>query len=119
MARTSGRPRGALEQQVLACLAAADHPMTVGEVQADLGAGLGRWLPPATAVRLLAAAMLATALATGFTLAVAGFVLIAQLPVVAVLGHWSTTVVETTEPLPDPLGGLAGLTVALLLVASA
>ena len=82
------------------------------------GARLGRRLPPATAVRLLTAAMLATALATGFTLAVAGFLLVAQLPVVALLGHWSTTVVESAEPLPDALSGAAGLTVALLLVAS-
>lgn len=36
----SGRPKGALERQVLACLAAAGRPLTVGEVQADLGGEL-------------------------------------------------------------------------------
>lgn len=36
----SGRRRGALEQEVLACLAAAGRPLTVGEVLADLGDGL-------------------------------------------------------------------------------
>jgi predicted transcriptional regulator len=34
---TGGRRRGALEQEVLACLAAAGRPLTVAEVQADLG----------------------------------------------------------------------------------
>ena len=32
-----GRPRGALEQEVLTCLAAADRPLTPGEVRAGLG----------------------------------------------------------------------------------
>ncbi len=36
----SGRARGALERQVLACLAAAGRPLTVGEVLADLEGGL-------------------------------------------------------------------------------
>ena len=36
----AGRPRGALEREVLACLAAADRPLSAAEVQADLGSGL-------------------------------------------------------------------------------
>lgn len=32
-----GRPRGALEREVLGCLAAARRPLTVAEVLADLG----------------------------------------------------------------------------------
>ncbi len=35
-----GRRRGALEQEVLACLAAAARPLTVAEVQAELGDAL-------------------------------------------------------------------------------
>ena len=35
-----GRRRGALEQEVLGCLAAAGRPLTVAEVQAELGDGL-------------------------------------------------------------------------------
>jgi predicted transcriptional regulator len=35
-----GRRRGALEQEVLGCLAAAGRPLTVAEVLADLGNGL-------------------------------------------------------------------------------
>jgi predicted transcriptional regulator len=34
------RPRGALEQEVLACLAAAGRPLTPGDVLAELGGGL-------------------------------------------------------------------------------
>ena len=32
-----GRPRGVLEREVLACLAAAGRPMSPGEVRAELG----------------------------------------------------------------------------------
>jgi predicted transcriptional regulator len=35
-----GRRRGALEQEVLSCLAAAGRPLTVADVLADLGGGL-------------------------------------------------------------------------------
>jgi predicted transcriptional regulator len=35
--RTHGRPRGALERDVLACLAAAGRPLTPGEVRTELG----------------------------------------------------------------------------------
>jgi predicted transcriptional regulator len=35
-----GRRRGALEQEVLACLAAAGRPLTVADVQAELGSDL-------------------------------------------------------------------------------
>jgi predicted transcriptional regulator len=38
--RGGSRRRGALEQEVLACLAAAGRPLTVAEVLADLGQGL-------------------------------------------------------------------------------
>jgi predicted transcriptional regulator len=37
---TTGRRRGALEQEVLGCLAAAGRPLTVAEVQADIGGDL-------------------------------------------------------------------------------
>jgi predicted transcriptional regulator len=35
-----GRPRGGLEREVLACLAAAGRPLAPAEVQAELGGGL-------------------------------------------------------------------------------
>jgi predicted transcriptional regulator len=36
-AAPQGRPRGALEREVLACLAAAGRPLSPGEVRAELG----------------------------------------------------------------------------------
>lgn len=84
-----------------------------------LGAArLGRALPPATAVRLLTAAVLTVSLATGFVLAVAGFEVLAQVPPVARLGHWSAAVVHSGALLPAAAGTLAGLTVAALLTAA-
>lgn len=40
MSARGGRPRGALEREVLSCLAAAGRPLTANEVLADLGGGL-------------------------------------------------------------------------------
>jgi predicted transcriptional regulator len=34
---TPGRPRGALEREILACLALADRPLSPAEVRAELG----------------------------------------------------------------------------------
>jgi hypothetical protein len=79
---------------------------------------LGRRLPPATAVRLLTAAMLVVALSTGFVLAAAGALVLAQIPLVATLGHWSAHVVGARDPVPLAVGGLAALTVCGLLLAA-
>ncbi len=78
---------------------------------------LGRSLPPSTAVRLLTAAALAAALATGFVLAVAALVAAAQIPAVATLGHWSIIAVRTGA-VSGTVGVLAGLTVSVLLGAA-
>jgi predicted transcriptional regulator len=51
-ATTSGRPRGALERQVLVCLAAAGRPLTAGDVLADLGGGLAYTTVMTTLTRL-------------------------------------------------------------------
>lgn len=52
MSGDSKRPRQGLEQQVLACLAAAARPLTVTEVLADLGRGLAYTTVMTTLVRL-------------------------------------------------------------------
>lgn len=52
MSSPSGRPRGALERQVLACLAAAARPMTAGEVLADIGSKLAYTTVMTTLARL-------------------------------------------------------------------
>ena len=52
MAARLGRPRGALERQVLASLAAAGRPMTAGEVLSDLGGELAYTTVMTTLARL-------------------------------------------------------------------
>ncbi len=93
-------------------------PLMVSSVLAATGARLGYLLPPATAVRLLTLAGLVTALATGFVLAVVGFVGFAQLPAVASLGAWSARVVAATEPVPFALGAACALACTVLMLAS-
>ncbi|MCM3882187.1 M48 family metalloprotease [Frankia sp. R82] len=82
------------------------------------GGWLGRRLPPATATRLLTAACLVTALATGFILSVVAFTLLAPMPVLAAVGHWSATVVRGHDPLPATAGFLPAAVVAGLLAAA-
>jgi len=87
-------------------------PLAVSALFWLLAAPVGRRLPPATAVRALTAAMVATALATGFVLAAAALLVLGQAPPVAALGEWSATALATGDPVPLALGGLAAVTVA-------
>jgi len=82
------------------------------------GPWLGRRLPPATAVRLLTVAMLGAALSSGFVLAVAGTLVIGQIPAVAAEGHWSARVLASALPVPMAVGGMAALVAAGLLLAA-
>jgi hypothetical protein len=66
------------------------------------------------AVRLLSVAAVVVAAATGFVLAVAAFDLIAQVPVVAAMGHWSPALAQAGNPIPDEIGAPAAITVAIL-----
>lgn len=52
MVAVPGMPRGALERQVLACLAAADRPITAGEVLTELGGDLAYTTVMTTLARL-------------------------------------------------------------------
>jgi hypothetical protein len=82
------------------------------------GARLARLLPPAAATRLLTTACLITALATGFTLSVLAFTLLAPLPPLVALGHWSATVVRGHDPLPASAGLVPATAVTGLLCAA-
>src|SRR4051794_5940584 len=93
-------------------------PLLASVLLGASAARLGRRLPPATAVRLLTAAMLVTALATGFVLAAAGMLVLAQIPLVAALGHYSARALASGLPLPIAAGGVAAVTVCLLLAAA-
>ena len=59
MPRTSGRGRGDLEQDVLACLAASDRPLTASDVLAELDGGLAYTTVMTTLARLHAKGALA------------------------------------------------------------
>lgn len=93
-------------------------PVVVSVVLAAMARRVGQLLPPATAVRLLTVAALVTALSTGFVLAVAGFVAVAQVPAVASLGTWSARAVAARESLPLAVGAACALACLSLIVAS-
>jgi len=93
-------------------------PLLVSGVFCLSGSRLGRWMPPASAVRLLTLAAVVTALTTGFVLAVAAFEVLAGIPAVATLGHWSVRIVSSGDPVPAGAGLLAGVTVIVLLASS-
>lgn len=52
MPQRAGRMRGDLEREVLACLAAAEQPLTAGDVMAELDAGLAYTTVMTTLARL-------------------------------------------------------------------
>jgi predicted transcriptional regulator len=67
------RPRGALEREVLACLAAAGRPLTAGEVLAELGGALAYTTVMTTLTRLQAKGVLTRRLSgRAYVYAVAG-----------------------------------------------
>src|SRR5213078_5174317 len=74
-----------------------------------LGPGLAGLLPPATATRLLVAGNVAVAGATLLILGLMASTAVAQLPLVARAGDWSTQVMRETDPVPIWVGVCCGL----------
>ena len=99
-------------------IAALVAPLAVSLLLGASSPWLGRRLPPAAAVRLLTGAMLGAAVATGFVLAVAGALVLAQIPQVAALGHWSPRALGAGFPLSVPAGCVAAIVVSALLAAA-
>jgi Peptidase family M48 len=93
-------------------------PILVAVVLAAAAGQLRRRLHPAVAVPLLTFAALATALATGFVLAVAAFDVLALLTPVAALGRWSVAAVRPGGVSSVGLGVAAGVAVSVLLAAA-
>jgi len=93
-------------------------PILVAVVLAASGGSLGGRLHPAMAVPLLTIAAFATALTTGFVLAVAAFDAMALLAPVAELGHWSVAAVRPGGAPSVGLGVAAGFAVTVLLAAA-
>jgi hypothetical protein len=92
-------------------------PIAVSVLLGASAPWLGRRLPPATAVRLLTVAMLVAAVGAGFVLAVAGTLVVGQIPQVAAEGHWSARALGSGLQVPGVVGGAAAMTVCGLLVA--
>jgi len=93
-------------------------PLAVSALLGATAPWLGRRLPPATTVRLLTVAMVGVALASGFVLAVAGTLVVGQIPVVAAEGRWSARALASGLPVPLAVGGVAAVAVAGLLLAA-
>jgi len=84
-----------------------------------LAAGpLRRRLSPSVAAPLLALAALATSLATGVVLCLAGFLALARNPLVAALGGWSAAGLAPWRLLPATWATMAGVAAAALLVSA-
>lgn len=90
-------------------------PLALSVLLAVTGTRLGRSLPPATAVRLLSATAMVTALSTGFVLSLAAFAAAAQFQPIATLGHWSAGTVAAGDPVPLLLGLMCGASVTALM----
>ncbi len=99
-------------------LALAAVPVLISALLGLLAGPIGRRLPPATAVLVLAPASLATALATGFCLSVLAFNALARIDTIAALGHWSV-LPDPDDGTPPPAVGivLAGAVTVLLVAA--
>jgi Zn-dependent protease with chaperone function len=81
-------------------------------------APLRRRLSPSLAAPLLALAALATSLATGVVLCLAGFLALARNPLVASVGGWSAAGLRPWRVLPATWAAVAGLAAAVLLVSA-
>lgn len=89
-------------------------PLLASAALGASGPYLSRRMPPATAVRLLAVGAFVVALATGFTLSVVAFLLLARLPWLARVGHWSAAALQAADPLPALVGPALGIGVVVL-----
>jgi Zn-dependent protease with chaperone function len=73
------------------------------------GSAIGRRLPPATATVMLALGNVLVAAATAAVLATVAFTAVAQLPLVATEGDWSSQVLSSTDPVPVWIAAGCGL----------
>jgi Zn-dependent protease with chaperone function len=93
-------------------------PLATSALLGATAGPVGRRLPPATAVRVLTAGALITALATGFVLTAVAVLVIGQAPPVAALGEWSGAALASGDPVPLAAGCLAALAVTVLGIAA-
>jgi Zn-dependent protease with chaperone function len=87
-------------------------PLVVSLLLGVAAPALARRLPPATATRLLTACGAAAALATATALGLLALPLVAQLPPVAAVGHWSPGRLAAQSPVPWAVAAAAVAAVA-------
>jgi hypothetical protein len=93
-------------------------PLVISAVLGVCGPRLSSRVPPATSVRLFTVGAFAVALATGFSLSVLALLLLAQLPWLARVGHWSIAVVHAADNVPPVVAAAAGIAVIVLATAA-
>jgi Zn-dependent protease with chaperone function len=75
---------------------------------------LGRRLPPAIGTWLLSVGGLLAAAGSAASLALLGFTLLGQSPLLAAQGHWSDTTLRHADPVAAPVAALALIALAIL-----
>ena len=91
-------------------------PLLISAVLDRLAPWLTRHLPPASASRLLAVAGVLCGAGTMLELALLAGSSAVEIPQVAALGHWSIPLWERDDPVPDAVGGVAGVALVVLAV---
>jgi hypothetical protein len=94
---------------------AAGVPLAASVLLAVTSGEVSRRLSPRTAAALLTLLALATSMATGVVLCLAGFSALARQPLLAAAGGWSRATGRPLEPLPASWGLLAGAVAAVLM----
>jgi Zn-dependent protease with chaperone function len=91
-------------------------PLLISAVLDRLAPWLARHLPPASASRLLAVAGVLCGASTVLELALLAWSSVVEIPQVAALGHWSIPLWERDDPVPDAVGGVAGVALVVLAI---
>jgi Zn-dependent protease with chaperone function len=91
-------------------------PLAMSALFGLLAPLLGRWLPPATATRLVVAGGVTCAVAGPVALAALASTFVGQVPFVAGLGSWSVRLVRSGDPVPTPVAEFATVVLAVVAV---
>jgi Zn-dependent protease with chaperone function len=92
-------------------------PLAMSALFGLLAPLLGRWLPPATATRLLTAGGVTCAAAGLLALVALASTFVGQVPFVAGLGSWSVRLVQLHDPVPAVIAEVATAVLAVVGVA--
>lgn len=91
-------------------------PLLFGAVFGLVAPAVARRLPPALATWLLSAGGLFAAAGSAASLALLGFTLVGQSPVLAARGHWSNSTLRVADPVSTPIATVASAVLLVLTV---